>query len=92
MDKKRGGFFRGIVDNFRSSVSSGGSTHSLGTAAGKGGELLEFEETLRPEHFDLTEVRTMNRNCTSSVLFTFHYLYSICCSSAVTRLALSAWA
>lgn len=50
MDKKKGGFLRGIVDNFRSSVSSG--VHS----GSKGIDILEIDEPLKPEHFELTQV------------------------------------
>lgn len=51
MDKKKGGFLRGIVDNFRSSVSSGG-VHS----GSKGIEILEIDEPLKADHFELTQV------------------------------------
>jgi len=51
MDKKKGGFFKGIVDNFRSSVGSGG-VHS----GSKGIEILEIDEPLKPDHFELTQV------------------------------------
>ena len=51
MDKKKGGFLRGIVDNFRSSVSSGG-VHS----GSKGVDILEIDEPLRPTDFELTQV------------------------------------
>lgn len=52
MDKKKGGFLRGIVDNFRSSVSSG--VHS----GSKGIDILEIDEPLKPDHFELTQVST----------------------------------
>lgn len=51
MDKKKGGFLRGIVTNFRSSVSSGG-VHS----GSKSIDILEIDEPLRPDNFELTQV------------------------------------
>lgn len=51
MDKKKGGFLRGIVDNFRSSVSSG-----VHTGLKSGSDILEIDEPLKPDNFELTQV------------------------------------
>ena len=51
MDKKKGGFLRGIVDNFRSSVSSGAHSGLKSSI-----DALEIDEPLRPENFELTQV------------------------------------